>query len=41
MDPADVEALAAGVAKATSVYGTPLFKEIINNAMAQDLSWKV
>ncbi|XXG43368.1 hypothetical protein AAC387_Pa01g3420 [Persea americana] len=40
VDPADVEAVATTVKKALNVYGTPAFVEMINNCMAQDLSWK-
>ncbi|XXG76215.1 hypothetical protein AAC387_Pa08g0617 [Persea americana] len=40
VDPADVEAVAATIKRALNVYGTPAFTEMINNCMAQDLSWK-
>ncbi|RWR80834.1 granule-bound starch synthase 1, chloroplastic/amyloplastic isoform X1 [Cinnamomum micranthum f. kanehirae] len=40
VDPADVEAVATTVRRALNVYGTPAFVEMINNCMAQDLSWK-
>ncbi|KAE9595842.1 hypothetical protein Lal_00031022 [Lupinus albus] len=40
VDPADVDALAKTVKRALAVHGTPAFREIIKNCMAQDLSWK-
>ncbi|XP_040989257.1 granule-bound starch synthase 1, chloroplastic/amyloplastic isoform X2 [Juglans microcarpa x Juglans regia] len=40
VDPADVNAIAATVKRALATYGTPGLKEIIQNCMAQDLSWK-
>uniref|UniRef100_A0A7N0UGN2 Granule-bound starch synthase 1, chloroplastic/amyloplastic n=1 Tax=Kalanchoe fedtschenkoi TaxID=63787 RepID=A0A7N0UGN2_KALFE len=40
VDPADVSALAATVKRALATYGTPAFKEMIQNCMAQELSWK-
>lgn len=41
VDPADVTAVATNVKRAVATYGTPAFTEIIQNCMAQDLSWKV
>lgn len=41
VDPADVAAVAKGVKRAIATYGTPALKEMIQNCMAQDLSWKV
>ncbi|GMH26664.1 hypothetical protein Nepgr_028507 [Nepenthes gracilis] len=40
VDPADVTAVATGVKRALSTYATPAFKEMVQNCMAQDLSWK-
>lgn len=40
VDPADVAAVATHVKRALKTYGTPVFKEMIQNCMAQDLSWK-
>ncbi|KAL8150325.1 hypothetical protein V2J09_020133 [Rumex salicifolius] len=40
IDPADVSALATTVKRALKSYGTPAFKEMIQNCMALDLSWK-
>ncbi|KAG9454537.1 hypothetical protein H6P81_007441 [Aristolochia fimbriata] len=40
VDPADVAKIVGGVKRALAVYGTPAFKEMIYNCMAQDLSWK-
>nr|XP_023896623.1 granule-bound starch synthase 1, chloroplastic/amyloplastic-like [Quercus suber] len=40
VDPADVTAVATNVKRALTTYGTPAFTEIIQNCMAQDLSWK-
>ncbi|KAF3950027.1 hypothetical protein CMV_024167 [Castanea mollissima] len=40
VDPADVTAVATNVKRAIATYGTPAFTEIIQNCMAQDLSWK-
>ncbi|KAG6633833.1 granule-bound starch synthase 1, chloroplastic/amyloplastic-like [Carya illinoinensis] len=40
VDPADVNAIAATVKRALATYGSPALKEIIQNCMAQDLSWK-
>ncbi|XP_068650036.1 granule-bound starch synthase 1, chloroplastic/amyloplastic [Aristolochia californica] len=40
VDPADVAKVVAGIGRALAVYGTPAFKEMVNNCMAQDLSWK-
>lgn len=36
-----MDALAKTVSRALAVYGTPAFTEMIENCMAQDLSWKV
>jgi hypothetical protein len=41
VDPADVTAIATSVKRALAAYGTPALKEMIQNGMAQDLSWKV
>lgn len=41
VDPADVNAIATTVKRALAAYGTPALKEIIQNCMALDLSWKV
>lgn len=41
IDPADVTALATNVKRALATCGTPVQKEMIENCMAQDLSWKV
>ncbi|THG06363.1 hypothetical protein TEA_016967 [Camellia sinensis var. sinensis] len=40
VDPADVDAVATTVTRALATYGTPALKEMIQNCMAQDLSWK-
>lgn len=40
VDPADVAKISSTVKRALKVYGTPLFEEMIQNCMAQDLSWK-
>lgn len=40
VDPSDVAALATTVKKALKTYGTPAMKEMIQNCMAQDVSWK-
>ncbi|KAJ6727755.1 GRANULE-BOUND STARCH SYNTHASE 1 CHLOROPLASTIC/AMYLOPLASTIC [Salix koriyanagi] len=40
VDPADVAAIVKTVVRALSVYGTAAFREMINNCMSQDLSWK-
>lgn len=37
----DVQKIVNTVKRALKVYGTPAFEEIIQNCMAQDLSWKV
>ena len=41
IDPADVKALATNVKRALKTYGTPALAEMVQNCMAQDLSWKV
>ncbi|RZR74677.1 hypothetical protein BHM03_00041231 [Ensete ventricosum] len=41
VDKADVKKLVKTVKRALKVYGTPAFAEMIQNCMAQDLSWKV
>lgn len=41
VDPVDVTAIATTVQRALATYGTPAAKEMIQNCMAQDLSWKV
>lgn len=41
MDPADVAAVASNVKRALKQYNTPVFDEMVQNCMAQDLSWKV
>ncbi|KAK1420257.1 hypothetical protein QVD17_21701 [Tagetes erecta] len=40
VDPVDVTAIATTVKRALAVYGTPAFSEMIQNCMAQELSWK-
>ncbi|KAL5551497.1 hypothetical protein UlMin_001673 [Ulmus minor] len=40
VDPADVKSVAETVVRALATYGTPVLKEMIQNCMAQDLSWK-
>ncbi|KAL8138910.1 LOW QUALITY PROTEIN: hypothetical protein V2J09_004911 [Rumex salicifolius] len=40
IDPADVLSLATTVKRALIAYDTPALKEMIQNCMAQDLSWK-
>jgi granule-bound starch synthase len=40
VDPADVAKIATTVKRAIAAYGTPALKEMIQNGMAQDLSWK-
>lgn len=40
IDPADVLKIVKTVDRALAVYGTPTFREMINNCMSQDLSWK-
>ncbi|PSS04497.1 Granule-bound starch synthase [Actinidia chinensis var. chinensis] len=40
VDPADVKALATNVKRAIKTYGTPALTEMVQNCMAQDLSWK-
>ncbi|KAB1215553.1 Granule-bound starch synthase 1, chloroplastic/amyloplastic [Morella rubra] len=40
VDPVDVTAIATTVQRALATYGTPAAKEMIQNCMAQDLSWK-
>lgn len=40
VDPVDVTAVATNVKRGLTTYGTPAFTEIIQNCMAQDLSWK-
>ncbi|KAF6159614.1 hypothetical protein GIB67_034576 [Kingdonia uniflora] len=40
IDPADVTALATTTKKVLATYGTPALAEMIQNCMAQDLSWK-
>ncbi|XP_057969694.1 granule-bound starch synthase 1, chloroplastic/amyloplastic [Malania oleifera] len=40
VDPADVTAVATTVRRALATYKTPALKEMIQNCMAQDLSWK-
>ncbi|GFY84020.1 UDP-Glycosyltransferase superfamily protein [Actinidia rufa] len=40
VDPADVKALATNVKRALKTYGTPALAEMVQNCMAQDLSWK-
>jgi len=39
LDPADVGALAATVARAAQVYGTPAYRRMVEACVAQDLSW--
>uniref|UniRef100_A0A5B7AVA9 Granule-bound starch synthase 1, chloroplastic/amyloplastic n=1 Tax=Davidia involucrata TaxID=16924 RepID=A0A5B7AVA9_DAVIN len=40
IDAADITALATTVKRALATYGTPALAEMIQNCMAQDLSWK-
>lgn len=40
VDPADVTAVATSVKRALATYGTPALTEMVQNCMAQDLSWK-
>nr|XP_015866198.2 granule-bound starch synthase 1, chloroplastic/amyloplastic-like [Ziziphus jujuba var. spinosa]XP_024924147.2 granule-bound starch synthase 1, chloroplastic/amyloplastic-like [Ziziphus jujuba var. spinosa] len=40
LDPADVTAVATTVNRALATYGTHALKEMIQNCMAQDFSWK-
>ncbi|KAK9275280.1 hypothetical protein L1049_022542 [Liquidambar formosana] len=40
VDPADVTAVATTMKRALATYDTPALKEMIQNCMAQDLSWK-
>ncbi|KAM7472355.1 hypothetical protein LguiA_010538 [Lonicera macranthoides] len=40
VDPADVTAVTKTVKRALATYGTPALTEMIQNCMAQDLSWK-
>ncbi|XP_058201860.1 granule-bound starch synthase 1, chloroplastic/amyloplastic-like [Rhododendron vialii] len=40
VDPADVAAIATTVKRALATYSTPALIEMIQNCMAQDLSWK-
>ncbi|KAL0331581.1 UNVERIFIED_CONTAM: Granule-bound starch synthase 1, chloroplastic/amyloplastic [Sesamum angustifolium] len=40
VDPADVLKIAASVDRALAIYGTLALKEMIQNCMSQDLSWK-
>ncbi|KAG1355314.1 Granule-bound starch synthase 1, chloroplastic/amyloplastic [Cocos nucifera] len=40
VDPVDAAAVASTVKRALKVYGTPAFHEMVQNCMAQDLSWK-
>ena len=41
VDPADVAAIVKTVVRALALYDTAAFREMINNCMSQDLSWKV
>ncbi|KAA3454853.1 granule-bound starch synthase 1, chloroplastic/amyloplastic-like [Gossypium australe] len=40
VDPKDVDKVAKGVIRALATYGTGAMREMIQNCMAQDLSWK-
>lgn len=40
VDPVDVTAVASTVKRALKQYNTPAFQEMVQNCMAQDLSWK-
>ncbi|OVA04705.1 Glycosyl transferase [Macleaya cordata] len=40
VDPADVTAIATTTKRALATFGTPALAEMIQNGMAQDLSWK-
>ncbi|GAX78592.1 hypothetical protein CEUSTIGMA_g6031.t1 [Chlamydomonas eustigma] len=37
--PEDADAVAATITRASQVFSTPLFKEMVNNCISQDLSW--
>ena len=41
IDPDDVDKIVKTVDRALSTYGTLAMKEMIQNCMSQDLSWKV
>lgn len=41
VDPTDVAAVATTIKRALRTYGTPAMTKMIQNCMAQDLSWKV
>lgn len=41
VDPVDIDAVGRTVRRALATYGTPAIREMIQNCMAQDLSWKV
>ena len=41
VDRSDVDKVAKTVKRALATYGTEALKEMIQNCMAQDLSWKV
>lgn len=41
VDPVDITAMEKTVKRALATYATPALKEMIQNCMAQDLSWKV
>ncbi|CAA6655880.1 unnamed protein product [Spirodela intermedia] len=40
VDPQDVDAIVSAVKRASGIFGTEQFEEIIQNCMAQDLSWE-
>ncbi|WRX18902.1 Glycosyl transferase [Theobroma cacao] len=40
VDPSDVDKVARSIKRALATYGTQALKEMIQNCMAQDLSWK-
>jgi hypothetical protein len=41
VDPADVSSIVTTLKRAINVIGTAVYKEMIQNCMAKDLSWKV
>uniref|UniRef100_A0A803NA35 Granule-bound starch synthase n=1 Tax=Chenopodium quinoa TaxID=63459 RepID=A0A803NA35_CHEQI len=41
VDPTDLQAVVTTVKRAIETYGTPASREMIQNCMAQDFSWKV
>lgn len=39
LDPADADAIAATVRRASQVYSTPKFRQMVQSCISQDLSW--